>query len=133
MSEVKPATDPLMGMDAQEWAREFLRIWSGRWSEVDEGLMISWFANAIMRGFDEGRRRTDSEKDAEIARLKADQSDWRKGVGYIASVLGLDSLSCVDIAERALEIRADRDRLKAEVEHQRCNDLLCRCCTGRAR
>ena len=56
--EAKPReADPLSGIDAREWAREFLRIWSGRWSEVDEGLMISWFSNAIMRGFDEGARR----------------------------------------------------------------------------
>ncbi len=74
-----------------------------------------------------------NEQAAEIAALKADQADWRKGVGFIASALGIDSLSCVDIAERGLEIRAERDALKAEVERPRCNDLLCRCCARRAR
>jgi len=73
------------------------------------------------------------ERAREIAALRADQSDWRKGVGFIASALGIDSLSCVDIAERGLEIRAERDALKAEVERPRCNDLLCRCCARRAR
>lgn len=32
-----------------------MRIWAGRWDEVDEALMIAWFANAIMRGWDDGR------------------------------------------------------------------------------
>ena len=60
-----------------------------------------------------------NEQAAEIAALKADQADWRKGVGFIASALGIDSLSCVDIAERGLEIRAERDALKAEVERMK--------------
>lgn len=64
---------------------------------------------------------------------RLENQPWRKGVGFIAASLGIDSLSCVDIAERALEVRADNERLKAEVERPRCNDLLCRCCTGRAR
>lgn len=69
----------------------------------------------------------------EITRLRADRDDWRKGVGLIASALGLDTLSCVDIAERALEVRADNERLQAEVKRSRCDDGLCRCCAARAR
>jgi len=60
----------------------------------------------------------------EIAALKADQADWRKGVGFIAAALGIDSLSCVDIAERGLEIRAERDALKAEVERLKASVRL---------
>ncbi len=58
----------------------------------------------------------------EIADLKADQQDWRKGVALIASSLGdkSDNLSCVRIAEVALEMRAEAEevcsRLTA-VEH----------------
>jgi hypothetical protein len=36
-------------MDAQAWAAEFMRITGGT---VDEQTMISWFANAIMCGWD---------------------------------------------------------------------------------
>ena len=61
-----PEPDPLVGIDAQKWAQEFMRIWSGRWSEVDEGLMIGWFANAIMRGFDEGQRRLRKQHGCEL-------------------------------------------------------------------
>lgn len=69
----EPPIDPLQTLDAQLWAKEFMRIWSGRWAEVDEGLMIAWFANAIMRGFDEASNRTRAaaERDA----LKAQNAD----------------------------------------------------------
>jgi hypothetical protein len=36
-------------MDARVWAAEFMRITGGT---VDEQTMISWFANAIMCGWD---------------------------------------------------------------------------------
>lgn len=41
------------------------QVWAKRWHEIitehpaiptDEGAMIGWFANAIMAGYDEGRR-----------------------------------------------------------------------------
>ena len=38
-------------MDAQEWAKEFIRINGG-----DEATMIGWFANAIMVGYDFGQK-----------------------------------------------------------------------------
>lgn len=34
--------------DAVVWAKEFMRIFGDRRDDIDEGLMISWFANAIM-------------------------------------------------------------------------------------
>lgn len=44
-------------MDAKDWAEEFMRIWGERRNEIDEGLMLAWFANSIMAGFDESSRR----------------------------------------------------------------------------
>ena len=38
-------------MDAAIWAEEFVRLHGG-----DEGLMLSWFANAIMCGYDHAKR-----------------------------------------------------------------------------
>ena len=38
-----------LGTDAQLWAREFIRL-HGYSFIKDEGLMISWFANAIEAG-----------------------------------------------------------------------------------
>jgi hypothetical protein len=49
-------------IDAKVWAKEFMRLYDNNklrpinapdW--VDEGLMIGWFANAIMAGYD-GRK-----------------------------------------------------------------------------
>lgn len=40
---------PLPSFDAQDWAKAFCRIHP----EADEGDMIGWFANALMRGYDE--------------------------------------------------------------------------------
>ena len=40
---------PLPSFDAQDWAKEFCRINP----TMDEGTMVGWFANALMRGFDE--------------------------------------------------------------------------------
>jgi hypothetical protein len=42
---------PYCSFDARDWASEFCRLFPGH----DEGLMIGWFANALMRGFDQGK------------------------------------------------------------------------------
>lgn len=42
-------------IDAQVWAKEFMRLHGI--SYPDEQNMVGWFANAIMAGFDEGKRR----------------------------------------------------------------------------
>ena len=52
---VEPAsTFNHQSIDAAEWAAEFCRLFGGH----DEGLMLAWFANAIMAGYDEAMRRT---------------------------------------------------------------------------
>lgn len=51
-------------MDAQVWAAEFKRLFP----ESDESLMLSWFANAIMRGYDTARQR-DAQQLADVAYL----------------------------------------------------------------
>lgn len=40
--------------DATIWAKEFMRIWSDRREEIDEDLMVGWFANAIESGRSKG-------------------------------------------------------------------------------
>lgn len=52
---------PLPSFDARDWAEAFCKIANehgfkdaeGR--PVDEGWMIGWFANSLMRGYDQGR------------------------------------------------------------------------------
>ena len=51
-------------IDASVWASEFVKVHGG-----DEDLMIAWFANAIMAGYDEGQRRIKAEESgAELTR-----------------------------------------------------------------
>jgi hypothetical protein len=41
--------------DATVWATEFVKLVKAKPSEfIDEGLMLGWFANAIMAGYDAG-------------------------------------------------------------------------------
>lgn len=44
-------------MDAQVWATEFCRLNNAS----DKGMMLGWFANAIMAGFDEASRRAEEK------------------------------------------------------------------------
>jgi len=72
---------------------------------------------AALAAKDEELQQVRQERDA----LKSDQSDWRKGVKRIASCLGDpgENLSCVRLGELALEQRAERDTLRAEVARLR--------------
>ncbi len=40
---------PLPSFDARDWAAAFCKLHP----DADEDVMIGWFANALMRGFDE--------------------------------------------------------------------------------
>lgn len=54
-------------MDARVWAKEFMRIKKehhDKW--IDEALMIGWFANTIMAGYDEARRRYKPKPDKPV-------------------------------------------------------------------
>lgn len=42
---------PLPSFDARDWAQAFLERNPN--CGMDEGLLISWFANALMRGYDQ--------------------------------------------------------------------------------
>lgn len=43
---------PLPSFDARDWAEHFCKLFPN--CGLDEGAMIGWFANALMRGYDEG-------------------------------------------------------------------------------
>lgn len=53
-------------MDAAVWAAEYVKLNPG----ADEGLMLSWFANAIMAGYDTAQSRHASEKQDELKLLR---------------------------------------------------------------
>lgn len=55
-------------MDAQVWAKAFMQRFGGDARHaIDEGLMLAWFANAIMRGYDEAHNKI--KQDVERALL----------------------------------------------------------------
>lgn len=72
--------------DAKECADEFMRLFGENKEAIDHSLMIGWFANTIMAGWDEGRRRLEADHQAELDRvmgvlnslLHVDDSDSRK-------------------------------------------------------
>ena len=45
---------PLPSFDARDWAASFRQVAINLgYSDMDEGWLTTWFANALMRGFDE--------------------------------------------------------------------------------
>ena len=58
---------PLPSFDAQDWAKAFCKtanecgFLDASGKEIDEGWMTGWFANALMRGFDEHTSRVERE------------------------------------------------------------------------
>lgn len=63
---------PLPSFDAQDWAKSFCKIATAlsyrdaEGNPIDEGWMVTWFANALMRGYDE-------RVAVEVLRRKADE------------------------------------------------------------
>lgn len=59
---------PLPSFDARDWAEAFCKVANGfgfkdaEGKPIDEGWMITWFANALMRGFDEATVRQAADK-----------------------------------------------------------------------
>ena len=49
---------PLPSFDAKDWAEAFCKAAKAQGIEIDESWMITWFANALMRGFDEHAQRS---------------------------------------------------------------------------
>ena len=53
-------TWPLPSFDARDWAEAFMKLFDHQRDKIDEELMIGWFANALMRGYDESAARHQS-------------------------------------------------------------------------
>ena len=62
-----------VGTDAREWSREFIRIFGNRSDEIDEALMIGWFANAIEAGRSAGH----ADQCEELERVKHACVVWK--------------------------------------------------------
>lgn len=51
-----------LGDDAAKWAAAFDQIVVRGGVQIDQGLMLGWFANAMMRSLDEARWRSEANK-----------------------------------------------------------------------
>jgi hypothetical protein len=58
--------DLLQTTDVVVWAKEFMELFGDRKNEIDEGLMIAWFANALCCGMDHQRWKMEPK----LAKLK---------------------------------------------------------------
>jgi hypothetical protein len=52
---------PMPSFDARDWAAAFCKIAKKHGHDLDEDWMVTWFASALMRGYDEGRVRDGAE------------------------------------------------------------------------
>lgn len=134
--EQQPApANPLSSFDARDWGREFCRIADGLGHKgIDEGWMISWFANALMRGWDEHASRYPEQQPAPTIAQVAEAcgkgdgdvlSLWKSGLTWYAHQKGIDKTCSGDTPEAALralyddavkKLQAQRDEAAAKLE-----------------
>lgn len=63
--------------DAMDWARAFVAIARENPAiATDEGTMVGWFANALMRGYDEHARRASAEYQVEKLIRESRDHGW---------------------------------------------------------
>ena len=66
---------PLPSFDARDWAKAFMVVYDNG-AYIDEALMVGWFANALMRGFDEERKRDTTGVRTGITELSDTKCHW---------------------------------------------------------
>lgn len=74
---------PLPSFDANDWAESFTTIMKGKLMiKKDDAIdtMRGWFANALMRGFDEASARASKEFDAAMTAIKSQVADEKKNI-----------------------------------------------------
>lgn len=104
---------PLPSFDARDWAKAFCKIARTKGLEIDEGWMVSWFANALMRGYDEAGKLTTAARE-EIERLTRDLK-IQKAVNELAYIPHRNLVESRDRALAQLETAtAVLEQLRAE-------------------
>jgi chromosome segregation ATPase len=113
--------DPLRSFDGLLWAREFMQLLNddtfANNGGVDEALMVGWFANALMRGYDEGALDV-HRLEARIADLERERDGLlRRCAAYERSAIEWSELKCEgarlerELAAARLEIVSLTDAL----------------------
>jgi len=110
--------DKLLGsMDAKVWTDEFMATKARLGDEeFDHAMMLAWFANAIMAGFDEANRRAQRALDAEREKVKelvANQAEYEKCTDEQITAL---NQGCLDYEKQIATLQAQL----AEIEQILC-------------
>ena len=78
--KLSTAFNVLVSFDAQEWAASFMEtLRENPDITIDRELMVTWFANALMRGYDEREWRTPEYK-RQIRRALHPWWSWKRYV-----------------------------------------------------
>lgn len=97
---VHPGGDFAQSTDARDWASAFVQMVRAHPSiATDEGTMIGWFANAIMRGYDEREAKERATKLARVAELQRFEQGETAGPRVQAKETG--------VLERAVKLLND--------------------------
>ena len=132
------SVSPLDSFDSRDWAKEFMSRFRGlTGSFIDEELMVGWFANALMRGYDEHRWKLERESPAgppsDLERLETTMRlhhEWAaKNISNLRETLqirtlGLDAPALkrrLDSAEKQVDWLTER---LPELEHSIANPDL---------
>lgn len=120
-AEQVPGVDPnwpLASFDGVDWAKEFVK----RFPTVPHDMAHVWFANALMRGFDEHARRTRAPS---VDDLREDElSELRKAKAALAEsyrkmlLFRVPGESLTRLESRVEQLIAERDKLA-----ERCREL----------
>ena len=109
--------DKLWGtMDAKVWTDEFMATKDRLGNkEFDHAMMLSWFANAIMAGFDEANRRAQRALDAEREKVKelvANQAEYEKCTDEQITAL---NQGCLDYEKQIATLQAQLRQVEGEL------------------
>lgn len=119
--ETKRVIDNLDGeTDPGRWAAAFVALFGTRRQNIDEGLMISWFANAMEAGRRAEREKVEGERVLHAYNDEALQAMDRVGREAGSTLVGPEHLLIAAVAEGTVPNRVMRrlgiteERLRAE-------------------
>lgn len=66
-----------VGMNGHQWAVEFMSMWGHKLNEVDQELMVGWFCNSIMAGYDRAMNQQQKKID-ELEKTLRETMRWHE-------------------------------------------------------
>jgi len=100
--------------DASKWAETFIDMYGSRLNEVDTGLMIGWFANAMMTVYD--------TKQPEIEQLKQQRDAFQESAMLWMQLYGAMTKERNRWRDLAENWMLDHDKLKNKYEPEEVSE-----------